>query len=169
MVCITAPAEIVIRPPNVTVEIGEGLTLACVAFGSPLPQITWYIDGFLLHNGSSNVLIYESLLQQGNLSFTQSILELCPVTLENAGEFSCRASNSHGDHTIVFQVMVTHGTLKFLALNRSEFESLIYQKAPFSLNSPWTLWLAYLRQSPSHVLLLETLFLASPGTRMACH
>lgn len=101
---------ILLQPENVVpVDSGAGLTLTCVVYGFPAPDITWYSNGNQVNNGSSNALIYESLLDQANISFTLSILELCPVTLEDGGNYTCYAINTEGNHTVSFQVMVVQG------------------------------------------------------------
>lgn len=96
------------------VEHGAGLTLTCAVSGSPVPNVTWYRNGNQINNGSSNALIHETLLEL-NVSFTLSILELCPVTLEDAGEYSCHAMNTIGNHTVLFQVIVNYGKTEQLA------------------------------------------------------
>lgn len=101
--------EIILQPENVTVDSGRGLTLACVAHGYPLVDITWYSNGDQVTNGS--FLIYESFLEESNVSFTQSILEICPIMLEDGGQYECYANNTHGNSTVMFQVIVNQGTL----------------------------------------------------------
>lgn len=86
-----------------------GVTLACVAYGSPLPVVKWLINGREIINGTGNALISENILEQANISFTQSILQLCPVMPDNGGEYACYANNIYGSHTIVFQVTVEQG------------------------------------------------------------
>ena len=89
-------------------DYGAALTLTCAALGSPVPDVTWYRNGNQVNNGSSNALIHESLLEL-SVSFTLSILELCPVALEDAGQYSCDANSTGGNHSALFQVIVNQG------------------------------------------------------------
>lgn len=87
------------------------MTLACVAYGSPLPEITWFRDGvYEVDNQTANALVHESIVEQSETFFVQSILELCPVESTDAGEYSCFANNTNGTHTVVFQLMVLPGS-----------------------------------------------------------
>ena len=107
----------------VTVTVGDSVTLACVAHGSPLPDITWFRNGDqMLDNQTVNALVYESFVEQSGMIFVQSILELCPVEPTDAGEYSCFANSTNGNHTAVFQVIVP--PRKFW--NREVFSCSIY-------------------------------------------
>ena len=87
-----------------------GLTLTCVAFGPSLPSIVWRKNGVQLTNGSFNrVLIYDVTFEQRNHSFTQSILELCPVNIEDIGDYDCHASTSMNYSTIPFRLIRVGG------------------------------------------------------------
>ena len=89
---------------------GEGVTLTCVVYGSPMPDVSWFRNGDQrIDNFTDNAILYETLIEQSNMSFVHSTLELCPVSLADAGEYSCHTNNTHGNQTVVFQVDVTQG------------------------------------------------------------
>ena len=77
----------------------------CVARGVPTPSFTWNRDGRILSN-DSRISMYEELLVENGLTFIQSILEVCSVSQEDAGEYSCTAGNIAGSETAVFEVSV---------------------------------------------------------------
>lgn len=92
---------------EITADYNSGLSLTCVGYGSPLPTLTWFRDGVPLLNSSENVLLFDMALQQDNVSFIHSILELCPLQL--GGNYSCEAANANGSHAVYFQVTVVRG------------------------------------------------------------
>ncbi len=60
-------------------------------------------------NSSSDATIFDATLQQDNIDFAHSILELC--TLQHAGNYSCVASNANTSHSVYFQVTVIQGNV----------------------------------------------------------
>ena len=100
--------QIVIRSEStVSVFPGGGITLTCVAHGSPLPDVSWFRDGDQrIDNTTENAVVHERLLEE---HFVESELELCPVEMENVGQYSCYASNAQGNHSSIFSVGVTQG------------------------------------------------------------
>ena len=70
----TDQARIVIRPPQVTsVNASSSLILACVAYGDPVPTISWNKGSSELTN-SSTVTIYQDVLEIRGVAFMTSIL-----------------------------------------------------------------------------------------------
>ena len=92
---------------EITADYGSGLTLACVGFGSPLPDVVWMRDGTTIDNSTINANIFEMSVTQNSTSFRQSILELCP--LQDSGNYSCQAINAINTHSAFFQITVTIG------------------------------------------------------------
>ncbi|XP_022701070.1 Down syndrome cell adhesion molecule-like protein Dscam2 [Varroa jacobsoni] len=77
---------------------GERLSLRCVATGSPLPQVSWLLDGQPVSESGST--------QQGD--FVQpdgfavvSFVNISALRVTDGGDYSCRASNDVGtvEHT----------------------------------------------------------------------
>ena len=84
------------------------MTYVCVAFGEDEPpNIFWQFGNDLLGNDTSSlVTVYETQVVENGLVFTQSILEMCSVELENAGNYSCTANNSIGSNSSTFRLIV---------------------------------------------------------------
>jgi hypothetical protein len=110
---VSAAPTIVLEPESeVFVNPGASLTLTCVAHGVPVPDITWHSDEREISNDTSNAVVYHTSVEQSNNSgFSLSILELCPVTVADTGQYSCFANSSEGNTTIIFQVMVNQGEI----------------------------------------------------------
>lgn len=110
------PAEIVIRPPNQTeVVSGRTVVFTCVSRGMPTPSFNWSRDGNILSD-DSRISIYEEVLVENGLTFIQSMLEVCSVSEEDAGEYSCTAGNEVGSETAVFEVSVLGKDCKIACL-----------------------------------------------------
>ena len=93
---------------SLEVDAGTTVTYVCVAFGvDEPPNIFWQFGDTLLSNDTSAlVTVYESEVVENGLTFTQSILELCSVEVDNAGEYSCTANNSRGSNSSSFTLNV---------------------------------------------------------------
>ena len=95
--------------PNASIEVDAGTTVTyvCVGFGEDEPpNIIWEFGDQLLNNDTSLVTIYDSQLEENGLVFSQSILELCSVEVENAGMYSCTANNSLGSNSSTFTLNI---------------------------------------------------------------
>ena len=100
-------ARIVIHPLQVTsVDAGSSLTLACVAYGDPVPTISWNKGSSELTN-SSVVTIYQHVLNISGVIVMRSILEICSVDEDDAGQYSCFSENSVSNDTANFELSVT--------------------------------------------------------------
>ena len=103
------PPQIVVAPTDsLEVDAGTTVTYVCAAFGEDEPpNILWQFNDTLLNNDTSAlVTVYESEVMENGLTFTQSILELCSVEVDNAGEYSCTANNSRGSNSSSFTLDV---------------------------------------------------------------
>ena len=109
VLCYTEHPQIVVAPTaSLEVDAGTTVTYVCVAFGEDEPpNIFWQFGDDLLSNDSSElVTVYETQLEENGLTFTQSILELCSVELEDGGTYSCTANNSRGSNSSSFTLTV---------------------------------------------------------------
>ena len=105
----TEPPQLVVTPnASIEVDAGTTVTYVCVGFGEDEPpNIIWEFGDQLLNNDTSSlVTIYESQVEENRLVFSQSILELCSVEVENAGMYSCTANNSRGSNSSTFTLNV---------------------------------------------------------------
>lgn len=96
--CIsTVPATIAIAPSDTEATINSTIFFTCVAYGDPIPSISWFIDSERLYNdtNSSSLLIFTELFDiNGEYLFVHSILQLCGVTGDNEGLYTCVAENN---------------------------------------------------------------------------
>ena len=96
--------------PNSTFEVDAGATVTyvCVGFSQDEPpNIFWQFgDEQLTNDSSSLVTVYENQVMENGLVFTESILELCSVEVENAGLYSCTANNTAGSSNSTFTLNV---------------------------------------------------------------
>ena len=90
-------ATIVIAPPpNTDADTNSTVLFTCVAYGNPTPSISWYADYELLSNDTdsdTSVKIYNTVFEIEGVLFVQSVLELCGITLDDQGPYSCVAEN----------------------------------------------------------------------------
>ena len=100
-----------IRPQQLTqVNAGNSVTLACVAYGDPIPTISWNKGSSRLIN-SSEVTIYQEVLNISGLIFAKSILDICTPGVTDAGQYSCYAEDSAPAN---FEVMINQGKRLYL-------------------------------------------------------
>ena len=103
-----AEAQIVLHPVNPTdVPDGDTVLLTCVAYGGLPLSISWSREGSILMNDSQRITIYEEEVEEGGITFIQSILQICSTEANDAGVYSCIAENEAGNDTATFQVTVT--------------------------------------------------------------
>lgn len=105
-----------VETPKANVEVDAGSTVyyVCVGYGDDdPPSITWRFGDKVLTNDStinsalSLVAIYEKPVVLNNVTFTQSILELCSVQTQDDGIYSCSAvSTSNASSTFKLKVKV---------------------------------------------------------------
>ena len=96
-----------IRPAQVaSVDAGSSLTVACAAYGDPVPTISWSRGSSELAN-SSVITIYQEVLNVSGLAFMKSILEICSIDEDDAGQYSCFAETSTSNDTANFELSVT--------------------------------------------------------------
>ena len=81
------------------------MTLACVAYGDPIPTISWNKGSSRLTN-SSAVTILQEVLSISGVTLAKSILEICTPGVNDAGQYSCFAEDSAPAN---FEVVVNQG------------------------------------------------------------
>ena len=79
----------------------------CVAYGYPVPSLTWEKDGTLLKNQSRST-IYEEQVVENGVTFVQSILEVCSLEQDDAAQYNCSASNNISSASASFELIVKH-------------------------------------------------------------
>ncbi|XP_056133499.1 vascular cell adhesion protein 1b [Lampris incognitus] len=85
------PPHIKSIPESLLLTVGSPLSLSCFAEGNPTPQIQWSFrtpSGLPVPVGQDQQLLFKS------------------VTLSHAGQYSCLASNTVGNHTAKVEVTV---------------------------------------------------------------
>ena len=108
LVSPSEPVEIVIRPEDLTeADAGQTLTFTCVAYGVPLPTISWSQGGVIITNDTdTRVTIYNEEIEERGLVFYQSILEICSAELTDSGVYSCSADNGISNDSVSFEIRV---------------------------------------------------------------
>ena len=98
------PPVLAIAPQESTrIQTGRTAQFTCVASGYPSPEFSWTMDGDQLANGSQ-VTIFTDVVSEGGVLFVVSILELCSVTVDDSGMYSCIAANTNGNVSARFDV-----------------------------------------------------------------
>ena len=105
------PTEILIVPSkNHSVDHGSTIILGCVAYGLPLPEIFWLRDDTLLTTSASNLLtINREILTEEGIELKRSFLEVCGLSEEDSGMYTCQAINSLATKTFDFELDVLPG------------------------------------------------------------
>lgn len=80
-------------------ELGDKISLLCVAKGDPLPRVSWFKDGseFILHQFSR---VVERKL---NATMVKSKLEIDPARQLDAGTYECHANNKYSVDRRIFK------------------------------------------------------------------
>ncbi len=100
---IIGPVQIMMAPPDMTVNASQTVSFACVATGLPPPHITWLRDGTPIKNSSLHV-IQERREQRAEVgTVVVGTLEICPVI---GGVYSCLAQNEYTSRNISFTVAI---------------------------------------------------------------
>jgi len=91
------PARVVFHPAETTTVIG-GVTsvLTCVAYGVPIPSLTWLSGGIPLNISSARVMETVVVERGKRIPVFVSVLELCKVVNSNESTYSCLAENVNG-------------------------------------------------------------------------
>ena len=104
----TVPAQIVLHPVDPTeVPDGDTVFLTCVAYGDLPLSISWSRESSIVMNDSQRITIYEEEVEEGGITFIQSILQICSTETNDAGVYNCIAENEAGNDTAAFEITVT--------------------------------------------------------------
>lgn len=74
---------------EVKIEPFSKLSLKCIASGTPLPQITWTLDGYSI-NEHLRVRVGDYVTSEGHVN---SFVNISSITVQDGGLYSCQASN----------------------------------------------------------------------------
>ena len=93
-------AAIVVRSPaDLTAIAGQSIRLTCVAYGYPLPSITWTTtSGNLDHDLTDK--IFSETVTVNQTTFLVSVLKLCDLTSAYTAEYTCTASNGVSTYAV---------------------------------------------------------------------
>ena len=92
---------------SATITAGWTGMFVCVAYGYPVPSLTWEKDGTLLKNQSRST-IYEEQVVENGVTFVQSILEVCSLEQDDAAQYNCNTSNNISSASASFELIVKH-------------------------------------------------------------
>ena len=100
-------AEIVLAPTDTDVELGSTVIFTCVAISTPTPMISWTRNGVLLSNETDpRTSVYFDTFNQSGLVFAVATLELCGVTVDDVGKYTCTASEGGANTTVYFSLNI---------------------------------------------------------------
>ena len=85
----------------------ETVLFTCVAYGDLPLTISWSREGSVLMNDSQRVAIYEEEVEEGGITFVQSILQICSAESDDAAIYNCTAGNDVDNVTANFELTVT--------------------------------------------------------------
>lgn len=92
-IIISVPPTFQVQPRDTNVTQGYPLTLHCQATGFPLPILTWQKDGQPVDTN------HVTLLSNGSLHISST-------AVQDAGKFSCIATNVAGSATVTADVVI---------------------------------------------------------------
>ena len=86
-------AAIVAHPATYSTAItGQSVQMTCVAYGYPIPNVTWKDVTHDL-DLSDKVIQNTHVVSANGTVFVVSVLQLCSVTMAQNAEYSCSADN----------------------------------------------------------------------------
>ena len=91
---------------DTTVRADESTILSCVGFGHPDIDVTWYRNGAPVSNTTLVRTYSEGYMSQG-LSFNITFLQLCSVTMADAGTYLCVVDDGTVTTNRTSQLVVT--------------------------------------------------------------
>ncbi|XP_060793467.1 basement membrane-specific heparan sulfate proteoglycan core protein isoform X9 [Neoarius graeffei] len=82
---VTTKPTVTIHPPVITIQRGQHAEFRCTATGNPTPSVEWT-------GGPGNRISSSAVIRGGVLTFPS-------VQRSDEGDYTCRAVNTHGEHT----------------------------------------------------------------------
>ncbi|XP_046725155.1 basement membrane-specific heparan sulfate proteoglycan core protein isoform X3 [Silurus meridionalis] len=82
---VVAWPRVTIQPPVITIQQGQRAEFRCTATGNPAPSVEWT-------GGPGNRISSSAIIQGGVLTFPS-------VQRSDEGDYTCRAFNTHGEHS----------------------------------------------------------------------
>ncbi|XP_013386337.1 protogenin B-like [Lingula anatina] len=92
---VNRPPSIIARPANISVVVGQGAILECLADGDPMPDVQWHREG-----GQPISSAVSTILGRGNLLISS-------VNVSETGVYTCTAKSSAYDQVVVARATVT--------------------------------------------------------------
>ncbi|XP_015788338.1 Down syndrome cell adhesion molecule-like protein Dscam2 [Tetranychus urticae] len=86
------PKLIELFSESILLEPGSRLSLKCSASGSPLPQITWTLDGFPIGE-QLRIRVGDYVTSEGQVN---SFVNITSITVDEGGLYTCLATNGVG-------------------------------------------------------------------------
>ncbi|KAK3547531.1 hypothetical protein QTP86_021514, partial [Hemibagrus guttatus] len=105
---IIARPTVTIRPSLISIQQGERAEFQCTATGNPAPSVEWTGGPGIRINGSA-------IIQGGVLTFPS-------VQRSDEGDYTCRAVNTHGEHTARVVLYVQSASLPHVQVSPQRVE-----------------------------------------------
>lgn len=126
---LNCPAKIYHTSGSITLQLYKKGIIDCMAFGNPLPAITWLVPGGLTfhenkeadlnisqhpstHNWEFNEIISQSVFTNKNGS-----LKIVRMLRTNVGNYTCYASNRYGNDSQIVEVHLDSGIFFNIKIN----------------------------------------------------
>ena len=77
-----------------TVDVADTVEMICVAYGNPVPTVTWFWPGCFDLNDTleaTSVQIYSEIVTLGNTTFQKSMMQICAIKPEDSDRYTCTA------------------------------------------------------------------------------
>ena len=92
------PASVVVRPPTyVSATAGQTVSVTCVGYGNPAVKFTWWKSNGntfdQLDTSDAAITITTRSPSVSGTTYYVSVLQICDLSLSDAGQYSCNASN----------------------------------------------------------------------------
>ena len=113
-------------PGNQRIPSGDTLVLSCVAYGVPVPSVSWSKNGSTLENNTQitileelvaasdpSIAAYEHRVNRSRVTFLRSIIRIRSIRLIDSGHYSCSADNGFTNDSSSSSEVVVEGKIAF--------------------------------------------------------